>query len=300
MEIVDPDNGNEFALSQSNYTKTPNITFKARVLPTDVGGTINWILDLSWDPSFERSGFTAQRTFTSNSNEAHMEVYEAEGGKLKVRAYATVHGVNSEEKTITVYVKGVPIPNATICSRLKDLYDPNSELTTAEKNKLADLNWTDGICFGIAAQESFPPPTGPQQFYHGTVANYPVTRMPLVSNDDESSQYGDNNDGSHVGLMQVVTNKARAWSWLTNTADGVALYQSKMHLALNHWQNEKDTYPDATKWTAEQLEDNTTGHYRYGTLHGWYLNWDDNAKNWKKATHSGLKNYVKDARDDAC
>jgi len=100
--------------------------------------------------------------------------------------------------------------------------------------------------------------------------------------------------------MQVLTTKARAWNWLTNTADGVKIvYYEKLHIAIQHWQDEKDAYPDATEWTAEQLEDNTSGYYRYGTTHGWYLNWNDNAKRWAKTSHTGLKNYVKNAREQA-
>ena len=299
MTIVQPSDGDEFELSEGNYTKTPNITFKGQVYPEDADGTINWTLDLSWDPSAQRSGFTSQRTPTSSSGVAHTEVYEAEGGELEVKAYATVYDATSSEKTITVYVIGDKsgIPNATICTRVKNLYDPDSELSQSEKDKLADLNWTDGICFGIIVNES-----STMQFYNGAVYNYPDTvRMPYVSDDNENSTYGDDNDGSHVGLMQVVTTKERAWNWLTNTEYGVALYHSKLHLALGHWQDEKDTYPDATKWTAAQLEDNTSGHYRYGAGRGWYLYWDENEKEWNSdEADESLKNYVDYVRAYAC
>lgn len=126
MTIVQPSDGDEFELSEGNYTKTPNITFKGQVYPEDADGTINWTLDLSWDPSAQRSGFTSQRTPTSSSGVAHTEVYEAEGGELEVKAYATVYDATSSEKTITVYVIGDKsgIPNATICTRVKNLYDP--------------------------------------------------------------------------------------------------------------------------------------------------------------------------------
>lgn len=297
VEILDPDDEDEFELSESNYTKTPNITFKARVLPVGVDGTINWTLDLSWDPSPERLGFTSQRTPTSQSDEEHIEVYEEEGGELEVKASATVDGVTCEENTITVYVKGHSIPNATICTRVKNLYDPDSELSQSEKDKLADLNWTDGICFGIIVKES-----STMQFYNGAVYNYPDTvRMPYVSDDNTNDTYGDDNDGSHVGLMQVVTTKERSWNWLTNTEYGVDFYQGdKFDIALDHWQDVKDEFSDATKWTAAQLEDCAVGKYGPYAGVGWYWNWDKNDKEWEETTHAGLKNYVDYIRANAC
>ena len=127
------------------------------------------------------------------------------------------------------------------------------------------MNWTDGICWGIILKES-----STMQFYNGAVDNYPDTvRMPYVSDDgrpgdpdDPDGIWGNDNDGSHVGLMQVVTTKERSWNWLTNTEYGVDFYQGdKLDIALGHWQDVKDENPDATKWTAEQLEDSAVGKY---------------------------------------
>ncbi len=296
FEIIKPQDAQEFELTQANYTETPNVIFQARVLPVGVGGTIDWILDLSWDASPARSVFTKHKEFASGSGAEHTEKFTAEGGKLEIKASATVGGVTSDQKTITTYVIGrkAGIPNDTIIARVKELYDPDSELSQSEKDKLADVNWTDGICWGIIVKES-----STMQFYNQVVENYPVVRMPYVSDDNLNGKIGDDNDGSHVGLMQVETSKATAWNWLTNTADGVDLYESKLHIALNHWQNEKNTYPDATKWTAVQLEDNTSGHYRYGSSKGWYLNWDDDQKEWKVTSDADLKAYVEDVRANA-
>ena len=129
--------------------------------------------------------------------------------------------------------------------------------------------------------------------------------MPLVSDDgrpgdpgDPDGIWGNDNDGSHVGLMQVVTTKDRAWSWLTNTEYGVqTVYYEKLDIALGHWQDVKNVHSDATKWTAEQLEDSAVGKYGPYAGVGWYWNWDNNDKEWEETTHAGLKNYVEDIRE---
>jgi len=294
VEIMEPDEADQFKLDQNDYRETSNIVFQARLLPTDLMGTINWVLELSWGPSPQRTGFSEQEQFSSDSGAEYTKKYTAEGGKLDVQASGTTHGVTCDPKTVTAYVVGTAIPNDTIIARVKNLYDPDQELTQAEKDKLADLNWTDGICWGIIVKES-----STMQFYNQTVENYPVERMPYVSDDDLNGKYGDDNDGSHVGLMQVVTTKARAWDWQVNTAYGVGFYEEKLSIALNHWQNVKDSYPDATKWTAQQLEDNTSGHYRFGTGRGWYLIWGDEGKEWDPTGDAQLKAYVEDVRANA-
>lgn len=100
--------------------------------------------------------------------------------------------------------------------------------------------------------------------------------------------------------MQVLTNKARAWNWLTNTADGVKIvYYKKLHIAIQHWQEVKDANAEATKWTAKQLEDSAVGKYGPYAGVGWYWNWHKQSKRWKRTTHSGLRNYVENAREQA-
>lgn len=102
--------------------------------------------------------------------------------------------------------------------------------------------------------------------------------------------------------MQVLTTKARAWNWLTNTADGVKMvYYEKLDIALQHWQDVKDANPDATKWTAKQLEDSAVGKYGPHAGVGWYWNWNDapDKKKWEPTSHAGLKNYVENIRERA-
>lgn len=98
--------------------------------------------------------------------------------------------------------------------------------------------------------------------------------------------------------MQVLTTKARAWNWLTNTADGVKIvYYKKLRNALQHWQDVKDNNPEATKWTAKQLEDSAVGKYGPYAGVGWYLNWQN--KRWNKTTNIKLKKCVENAREQA-
>ena len=77
-----------------------------------------------------------------------------------------------------------------------------------------------------------------------------------------------------------------------------------MSIALTYWQNVKNAYPDATKWTAHQLEDCTSGHYRFGgnvnDPSDWYLIWDDVNEEWDVTTNTALKNYVDGVRANAC
>ena len=132
------------------------------------------------------------------------------------------------------------------------------------------------------------------QFINRTVPLYPVERMPHVSDDNINDVIGDDNDGSHVGLMQVVTNKARAWNWLENTEYGVGtVFKQKFRNAYSYYQGKLTQDPTITKLTPKQLEENAVGKYGDHAELGWYWTWNGVDK-WDPTINTPLKNYVDD------
>jgi hypothetical protein len=300
VEILSPDDGDKFGfIASSQYRGTTEISFKARITPQQhaANSSVRWILDISWEPSPQRETLTGQqKTFTTASEATHSEDYENEGGKLEVRADAIMDGVVVGTTTITCYVVGCGIPNATIQNRVQTLYQPANQFNPAQLNNINPQNWTQNICWGIVRKES-----STMQFYNQRVANYPadVVRMPYVSDDDTNQIVGDNNDGSHVGLMQVGTTYARAWDWHQNTQDGVDNLHEKLRISYRKWaRTVSPTNKQIPQLSGSRHEDDALAFYRWGTANRFlYWVWDDNAGQWVKSSNTSATGYADDVRN---
>ena len=118
--------------------------------------------------------------------------------------------------------------------------------------------------------------------------------MPRVSDDNEDGTHGNDNDGSHVGLMQMGNSLERAWDWQENCDDGVDHFHDKVGVAMDEWDDWKAEYTEATGWTAEQLEDVAIGFYGPHGGQGTYWIWDDEDDEWSELKPSRLKALIKE------
>lgn len=218
-------------LSEENYTSTSNIPFKAKLYGDAFTGEINWKTGLKWEPSPKRSPLIETKTFSTISEEEHYEKYLSMGGGLGISATA-----NLKSTFLPLHAKWLPsgmsvgyimvtgpeggIPKDKITTRLVELYKDGA---------------TPRLMTGIAMIES-----SYMQFYKHNF-NYPDLWMPRVSDDSGDGIWGNENDGSHVGLMQMDIRRGyvsdgerwqRAWDWLINTQEGVNFFKNeKIRLA---------------------------------------------------------------------
>jgi len=255
LEILQPSEGDDFDISQSNCTTTPNITFQGKLSPTDLSANIAWALDLEYQTSAGHGAGTNQREFATQNLATHAETYASMGGKVSVNASTTIHGTSCEATAVHFTITGVPIPDATITERLKTLYDP-------------EPGGTESICCGIASVES-----SYIQFKSRTLYGR-NDRWPHESYDG----------GTHIGLMQVVTTFSRAWDWFENTGDGVDLYEANIQQSHNHVNNIRAQHAGLRDLTAVEHENNASSIYRMGNVYYYRWNGDEENPDWEVNT----------------
>lgn len=207
---------------------------------------------------------TNHRGFGTQSGVGHNETYSSMGGKVNVRASVNC----GEQDEIQITITGVPIPDATITSRLKSLYDP-------------EPGGTDSICCGIASKES-----SYIQFYRFHTLYGRTDRWPHESYDG----------GTHIGFMMVQTTFVRAWNWLTNTSDGVGWYEANIAQSHTHENNVQAAHPGLRDLTAIEHENNASAIYRTGKYY-YVWNGDDTNPDWEENPNNSTGvNYADDVR----
>jgi hypothetical protein len=239
VEITSPTSQSEFRLSEGNFTKTPDIAYKAKVTIDGTVATtapVNWTLDLTYDTTTSRGPFTDHKTFTtSQPNVAYTQPFISEGGKVTLNATTTYAGKSYSATPVIVYVLGQDIPVATVKTRLTALY----------------AGPTDRLLVGICVEE-----TTTIRQYDATLKKYGITGgWPLESNSDH---------GSHIGLMQVPVAMAVAWDWLQNTQGGADMFATLLTQSDNHVRRLKRTNKNLPDLTGVQRENNALSLYRSG------------------------------------
>jgi len=276
VEILDPDD-DDFDITQDNYTTTPDITFRGRIVPEGVPGDIDWQLDLEYETSGGYGTGSDSRSFQTASGANRSETYSSMGGKITVNASAG----GATDGPLYITVTGTAIPDATITQRLKALYDP-------------EAGGTESICCGIADHES----AGLYAQFSERCDINPGCN--LYGRNDKWPLESGADGGSHIGLMQMPTTFVRAWSWLTNTSDGVNLYEANIGQSHTHVDNLRDAHPGLRDLTAVEHENNALSIYRTGN--NYYYRWNGNEANpnWEINTDNMLGvNYADDVRNRA-
>ena len=176
---------------------------------------------------------------------AQNHVYQSEGGQLTVTATATLSDGGTVEDCTKAYVEGPAggiYPNSIITNQLAGTGQsyPNSYPNSAYYPNTyypKDGTATPDLAAQIAAHESsytqFQTPAlcnGHPDLWgldatYGILAKWP--EEPYVY--DENNVCTGTDGGSHIGLMQVMTDADQssdpnAWNWVTDTGDGVGLF----------------------------------------------------------------------------
>ncbi len=117
-----PPEENHTYATQPDYNSTGHIVFKAKIAGVNYTGNIDWNVKLEYQTD---GGGPYEKTyqFTSPNNQAVSRTFISEGGRLTIKASATVNGIQCSSE-ITNFITGVGIPDATITQRLRGLYTP--------------------------------------------------------------------------------------------------------------------------------------------------------------------------------
>lgn len=228
LQIIRPNNNDEFHLTDSSFTQTSPITFEAQ--PIAAGATVNWTLQLNYATSGGYGSFQDIRNFTTDSTTPmHEETYASTGGKITVQAKETGSSPQSASP-ITFYVVGTAIPEAEITSRLVSLYGG------ATPNLMTGIAWRESTYHQFVTRSLF-----------GVSALWPTESPPDPASHTRS--------GGHIGLMQMPVNQADAWDWKANTADGTNFFlTSKLPTAVRLMKAVIASHPGLRQLTPVELE----------------------------------------------
>jgi len=230
-----PDENHTYA-DRLDYNSAVPIAFKAKVEGINYTGNIDWDVKLEYQTD---GGGPYEKTyqFSSPNNQAVNRIFISEGGRLTVKASATVNGIQCSSE-ITNFITGVGIPDATITQRLKGLYTPPA-------------GGTDGLLTGIAMRESSYCQFDARITKYGLRARWPV----------ESPATSRFRRGTYIGMMQVPVAMDPAWDWLINTQTGANIFAEKLTIATNEVTDLQTTHPGLPNLTGIQLENYALGLY---------------------------------------
>jgi hypothetical protein len=220
--VLDPAESSLSPLDTNDHRITSSINFST---PPDLWtAATNWTANLEYDTSGNKVPTTQQDTFQTQLNASATRTYEARGGRVTLLASTTVNGSVADAPPAQFFVVGEAIPDSEITARLVGLYS----------------GATSHLMTGIAYKESTYRQFGVATLY-GTQARWPLEGL--------------SDGGSHIGLMMVEVTFQRAWDWLVNTADGVAVFQDKLATAGRLETNIRNANPGLRALTATELED---------------------------------------------
>lgn len=270
LEIMTPaTNENHVYLSQTNYNETGPISFAARVMPAEFSysGSIDWRIIIEYESDGSGGPLTNVVSTSSGNAQSFNINYISKGGRLAISASVVINGATCAA-TITNFITGTGIPNATITQRLNALYSPPAGGTT-------------GLLTGIAMKESTY-----RQFFN-SFEKYGVTSRWPVENMSTSPP-----QGSYIGMMQVPVAMDTAWDWLVNTQTGASIFSDKLSNASGEVANHQAANPGLRALTGSELENYALGLFggfstRYYTpiLNGGQ--WD-----WQTTTRQDLLDYA--------
>ncbi len=266
LSISTPTTGAVYNLGGSNYNQA-TVPLNASSASS---GTANWTLNYTYtsrQPATYTGSSSTSSTIGQTSNYA---TPVGEGGQVTAQASATLGGQNFNS-SVTFYVLGTSIPNATISSRLLSLYSNGA---------------TPSLLKGVACYES-----SYQQF----VQRYLMGGTGLWPNGNNSGT-----QDVYVGLMQVPNGMAPGFDWYTNTSNGLSTFQGKYTTVQGYVSGLRSQHSGLPDLSGSQYEDNQL--MLYG---GWWVNnssyyWVPNSTytGWVVNTSSPGYNYVNTVRND--
>jgi hypothetical protein len=199
--------------------------------PDGVEGTIDWKLKLEYATSTGHGSGAKSKSATTNSGQESTQTFTSAGGKVTCNVIGTAYGQTTEEKTFTLMIAGVSIPDPTIRERLLELYS----------GATSDL--LCGICY---AESTF------MQFSN-IVLYESYDKWPQESPDPCLGEY--------IGLMQCDVTFERAWDWKVNTQIGADIFNGKMNATLSYENRIKSEYPGLRDLSGVEREDNALALY---------------------------------------
>lgn len=282
---MSPENNADYDVSEENFTTTPPIQFRARVLPQELNwqGEIQWTLDMEYDTTKSRGAWTNQQTFQAENDVIHEERFASVGGKVTVTASASLSNGHILTKQIEFTITGTDIPDDVITAQLTSAYS----------------GATSNLLTGIAAVET----EGDYDQFR-TFSKYGIAT--LWPNESKSD------NGSHIGLLQVAIRetgetqiKSRigaVWNWLTNIQTALEKHWNptlaRSHQVVNEKRAKHSKLPDLTD---VQHENNVLSMYRLGWGYPGCFYYIPNATftNWTTniANSTGV-NYANDVRSN--
>ena len=219
----------------SDYNATGPIEFQAKVDGIPYTGDIEWALLLEYKTD-GGGPFTSQYRLTSKNDEPVLKTFIAEGGRLTIKATATVCGATCSTSVVN-YVTGIGIPDLVALQRLNTLYAP-------------PVGGTPNLLSGIAREESTL-----RQFFN-SYTKYSLTSRWPVENISATPP-----SGSYIGMMQVPVAKDTAWDWLVNTQTGANIFDAKLQNAAQEIARQIRNHPGLPVLNGIQLENYALGLY---------------------------------------
>ena len=263
LSISSPANGQVFSLGGSNYNSA-TIPLEAT---SACSATANWTLLFDYTNTGGAAYTDTEVTSSTIGQTSNYSTPVGDGGELFLTASALLSGQHFTVN-YTVYVDGTVIPPGTITSRLVGLY---SGVTT-------------GLLTGIAWVES-----SYQQFVSRSLYQVPGGLWPYETA-----------TGAYVGLMQVPNSRLNAFDWMTNTSQGLSIFNSKYSTVQTYVSNLQSQHSGLPNLSGSQYEDNQL--ILYG---GWWTSnssyyWVPNSTYaaWVQNTSSPGYSYVNNVRNN--
>jgi len=193
-----PDENHPY-VSQPDYNSTGPLSFRARVEGASCSGKIQWNASLEYYTDGSGGPYKEPYSFTSENDQTASQTFTSVGGRLTIKASATVKGLVFTS-VITNYITGCSISNDVITSRLLPLYAPS----VGTPGLLAGIAWRESTY-----QQFSMPPDGIAPKY-GLTARWPKESPEIAASRKRKLLPR----GSFIGLMQVPVAMDTAWNWL--------------------------------------------------------------------------------------
>ena len=200
LAIVRPTASQDYDLGPHNFTASDPITFEARATPSDATRSVDWDVLIEYQTSGNKGASQSSRKFKTQAGRTYDETYASMGGRLTVKASATINSQTVNADPVTATITGVSLADDLITVRLVNLYGNGA---------------TPRLMTGIAKRES----------------NYAQFAMRTLYGRSDRWPNESFDGGSHIGLMQMPVSMERAWNWESNATEGVDLFREKLSTA---------------------------------------------------------------------
>jgi hypothetical protein len=259
LEISIPGLNDKFTLNASD-PPTANVVLNAATGPSNF--LIDWLIEVSYKT---RGGFPefkgSPATHRTQSNRGESYALYNQGGKVDLKATIATNTRCSDASVF--YIDGTNPGERAITGKLVALYANSPSFPPGG---------TENLLTGVADKES-----NYQQFRSFTHPTYNILGSWPYDNDEAPD-----GSGGYVGLLQVPTEMATAFSWVGNAERGLQVLEEKLGVARRNEQQRRSDHPQLPPLTATQLEDNALIKYGPHGNHGYYWIPNSAANAWIK------------------